>query len=634
MTSRPSPSSKPPSPSPRPEPRAPSTGAEADIPELDIPEIETEVPAATPRPVSGTLYEGAPPAAAKVSTPTEFGVHSVAAVRNLFQSVDKTMKQLNLYDGRGEACERALTATYEQLQVVVRKGELELTVTPYELLLGDQSVYQSDEDKTGLTYRLFRDGVRRLTFLPRVERGELASLLDVMRSAHSERGEVDSVTLLWEKDLPGIKHRAIDLFLEGYEEQLTEITDLADGPLLSGPSVGVSIPPAGLAELKAQLTMADLQTRRATQAELLAGLARQPLEGQLAGLQPLLATIQEDAWRRAMGIFGRLLQTGDDTAKLGVLLGRILDELQRASRWDMLGVACRTIGQLSRGSEDKAASTLDRILASALADFCTIDRLTALEPMLETCSLGDFELICELLKILPTQANTNLVLLLARMPEGEKKEKLAALLLARGANLFEYYRQQLRDSNNSRVLGAIAALKALGTPPALQALRGIISQHSHPKVRLEALRAVRGSVDKKAIPEILACMSLDHRELLDLCYEILSTLPGREHTGELLRQIKHHDFDEWPSTRRRRVLQLLAVWGGTEANDFIVGRIVTSNLFGRQKVELGRKEMIEAVAAVGGKRARAIFDASLQSRPSEGTRITIQTAMKTMEPHS
>src|SRR5262249_13571374 len=66
----------------------------------------------------------------------------------------------------------------------------------------------------GLAWRLYKDGIRELRFLPGVERDELVRFLEIVR-----RGRVgdedDVVTQLWENDFSCIGYRAVDLAADG-----------------------------------------------------------------------------------------------------------------------------------------------------------------------------------------------------------------------------------------------------------------------------------------------------------------------------------------------------------------------------------------------------------------------------------
>jgi hypothetical protein len=216
------------------------------------------------------------------------------------------------------------------------------------------------------------------------------------------------------------------------------------------------------------------------------------------------------------------------------------------------------------------------------------------------------------------------------MPPGEVQDQLIALLTARGTDLLDFHRKRLQSANIGHAIAAITALMVSARPEALQAVRALL-RHANSRVRLEALRALKGSLDETSVPQLIASLSLDHRELRDICLDELERLPLRTQSAALLQLMKGEELDGWNPVQRKRLLQLAVRGGGPELADFAVKRITSLNAFRRQKVEIDRQEMIEAARLVGGVRGRNILEACLGSRPSESIRSAVEAALKGLE---
>jgi hypothetical protein len=561
--------------------------------------------------------------------PVEAG-QELAAARDFFVALDKTVKQLNLYEGRGDACARALDGSFGLLTALLARGKLVLKPTPFEFLVGDEPVYTCQEDKSGLSYRLFRDGMRELTLVPGLERWELVELVEIMRSARGQGDEADSVTLLWDRDLPHVRYQAIDLFVEGIfdeggilQQQAEELMAICEAPVHA--TAGKAEADRLRAEVFARIEPARHEQAKAWRRERVAAL--QGLDAAIGELREQGASLgreSEDLWRRAVAMLGRMIAAGAKAERVSALLAGILEDLWKNERWETLVTASRALRALTGDGSDRR---LAAAVGEATLHLSTRERILSMAPLLERCSLGQLGQLAELFAILPATANPHLVQLLVAMPPGEVQERFAAILGERRADLTDFYRKRLKSQNLAHVLAAVAALKLV--PTALPLLRALLA-HPHPKVRLEAIRALERELGENDVPALVGCLALEHRELQEHCVLLLGRIPGRRYIGKLLEQVKAADFEEWPPHRRRRTLQLVVQWGGTEANDFIVKRIIAMNPLRRSKIEIARQDMIAAVQATGGPRAKKIFEACLASRPSEAVREAITAALAGM----
>jgi hypothetical protein len=559
--------------------------------------------------------------------PVEAG-QELTATREFFQALDKLVRTLNLYEGRGEACARTMDATFGLLTALLARGKLVIKPTPFEFLVGEEVVYTCQEDRSGLSYRLFRDGMRALTLSPGLERWELAELCEIMRAGR-QSDEEDSVTLLWDKDLPHLQYRAIDLFVEGIfdeggilQQQAEELIAICEQPIHA--SEGRQDAERIRAEVFGRLDQARHQQAKSWRAEHLSALQRSAASDASDALRNAAANAPaqaKDLWRRAVAMLGRMIAAGAKAERVSALLAGILEELWQNERWEILVTASRALRSLTGEGADRR---LAAAVSEALLHLCTRDRILTMLPLLERCGIGELAQLAELIAVLPTAANPHLVQVLVQLPPGEVQERLAVILGERRADLTDFHRKRLKSQNLAHVLAAIAALKLV--PAAIPLLRSLLA-HPHPKVRLEVLRALERELGENDVPALLACLALDHRELQELCVALLGKIPGRRYIAKLLEQVKSADFEEWPPHRRRRTLQLAVQWGGTEANDFIVKRIIAMNPLRRNKIEIARQDMIAAVQTAGGARAQKIFEACLASRPSEAVREAITAAL-------
>ena len=130
-------------------------------------------------------------------------------------------------------------------------GPVELEVRPFELALGSEVVYLERDRERSLAFRLFRDGVRRLSFRPGLDWEEILGLVEILSVRYTgvSQQEDDIVTLLAKTAFPHIAFVAIEGFVLDEEVQEEGEPVLAPDHLeppadwdLPAPALGPGVP--------------------------------------------------------------------------------------------------------------------------------------------------------------------------------------------------------------------------------------------------------------------------------------------------------------------------------------------------------------------------------------------------------
>ena len=141
----------------------------------------------------------------------------VAEVKTLFTTMGKALRAYQLYDENNPVRHRfvdSLRGDFRTLWPLTDR--LVLKVTEEHFLLGETSVYHTENRNDSLAFLFFKDSVREVTFLPGVEEEELLSFLDVLQKARKLVPEGDDLlTVLWEADLQFFLYQYVDLLAEG-----------------------------------------------------------------------------------------------------------------------------------------------------------------------------------------------------------------------------------------------------------------------------------------------------------------------------------------------------------------------------------------------------------------------------------
>ncbi len=140
----------------------------------------------------------------------------VEEVRTLFLTLSKALRSYQLYDRNNPVYRRFvgnLVEAFERVWAV--RDEIQVLIEEDRLIWMGEEIYRDEARGSSLSFLLFRDGLRDLTFRKGIERDELEVLLDVLHRVRSVRQDADDlVTLLWDMDLNHLRYSAVDLLPE------------------------------------------------------------------------------------------------------------------------------------------------------------------------------------------------------------------------------------------------------------------------------------------------------------------------------------------------------------------------------------------------------------------------------------
>ncbi len=183
-------------------------------------------------------------------------------------ALSKAARSFTLYAPTNAVVRQFLADYQARAAEATAGGDLVLDVHPWELRRDGEVVYREEDRERSLSFRLFRDGVRRLTFRPGVAWSELLTFLEILavRYVGIRQQEEDVVTLLRKGAFDGIGFAAVEGFApeednpepEGVRRSRGQGSRAPAGydapfPLLPppGPIAWREVPAAALASLQA-----------------------------------------------------------------------------------------------------------------------------------------------------------------------------------------------------------------------------------------------------------------------------------------------------------------------------------------------------------------------------------------------
>ena len=390
--------------------------------------------------------------------------HAVAANAAVL-ALTRAARSFTLYDPANKVV-RALIADYrDRFRAVLDGfGPLVLDVHPFELTLGREPVYLERDRERSLAFRLFRDGVRRVSFAADTSWEERLRLLQILSIRYTgvRQQEDDLVTLLRKAGFEGIQVSALEGFVPGEEQEESPL-----GPdLLRGarerhdpaPQWDLPLPPfAETAPLRYRPVSPDLLARlRAEEAE-------------------------ETVPRHALRAVGELVQSSagpDLQAVLGFAL-EVREYLLVEQRSDVLVELARLVGASLSGAPDAAAAFLESWLDART--------LRALVSTLRPDAAEVPPQLAELLDAVPGATLDRLIDLLTEEGDGPRAPLLRRLVVRGCRHAPGTLAARLDGATGAAAVTLLRLLAEVDPAAALRAAVGATTADD-PVVQREALR--------------------------------------------------------------------------------------------------------------------------------------------------
>ena len=157
--------------------------------------------------------------------------HAVAANAALL-ALTRSARSFTLYDPSNKVVRTLIGDYRDKLRKALSSfGSLVLEVHPFELVLGREVVYLEKDRERSLSFRLFRDGVRRIGVEPGMTWEEMLRLFQILSIRYTgvRQQEEDLVTLLRKAAFDHVSVAAIEGFVPEEESAEPPIGDLLRG---------------------------------------------------------------------------------------------------------------------------------------------------------------------------------------------------------------------------------------------------------------------------------------------------------------------------------------------------------------------------------------------------------------------
>jgi hypothetical protein len=543
------------------------------------------------------------------------------SVEACYTALDRAIKTLNLYMGKGELSVSSVEGLHQTLGQHLENAD--------DLIFGVRSeglTYKGKPFDTGgrtvhVYFLLFKDGLRELSFLPGVTLAEIQGFMQILvpqeeeevapapsddeKEWEGDQRDEDTVTRLWEADFTHVRYHAIDAYAEG------EIFDPERGFTRS------------LAE---QIQERMIRFRPPTGSGLgdRAGLsaAKQPKEFEGRGAMKIVGSSlppeeHMKAWRSQVGvdeklgmdrfavIWGRLVQGAkpEETETLAELMVQMFRDWMDEGNWDALIRALKVL--LSLRHRDKASQP---IVSYVLNQIITPTEVLRLLPSIEAIlpedavkavlfhkALGDraVALLCQMLQ------DVNIGRTIAAFETAFRKAEL-------GIERIHLARLKSREE---KIL--VVAVETLGAhrekAQVAEALRPMLGRNEA-RVRNAALRSLRGDSDPAVLKALARALNAYDQSMRHYAIAELERDASDFSRNAFLDRVESKDFTDLELVERRNLMVSMARLGGEDIEDWFYDQLERKTWFKKRELETQKQVVIECLEEAASPMAQAILE--------------------------
>lgn len=505
----------------------------------------------------------------KSETTEEVDKEELKSAKEVIQFLTKTAKTLKIYLPNNPIHQKFLQDLTERFTHHLQGyGTLRLKVRQYELLYGNEVVYENPNRLESLAFCLFVDGLREISFHAGLNKEELMNFLEVIGKILDARGtDDDVVTLLWEKNFNHITYLIVEDFWEygGVAQHLTEPTNLQAVLKEESQTLSATKAPSSVLELlgpkQADRSLAEIFELTSKEIEQ---IKQQILfEADQSAISLLIDTLSAilriEKEYDAFSEIGELLETTLDTvlARGDLPYAIMILELYR----EMLsppqgGLAEPFKGRLKKAIEHAGDGQRIKHLETLFAEGKTI----------ESEQLYDFLVLLDENALLPLSD------LLGKINQMKVRRVICDALAQIGKDHIDLLASRLDDRRWYVVRNIVYVLGKIGDSRVIEKFRRLI-HHGEVKVRKEVIRALEGINHPRATDLLIEFIQDGDLSIRASVVRLLAKANYKEALEPLLRVIQQREFEERDLYEKKEFMEALAHIGKEEVVP-ILGKIM------------------------------------------------------------
>ncbi len=501
----------------------------------------------------------------------------VKAVQELVNLLIKAIKILCIYPADNPIPREFRHNLFRRLtEFLDENDELKLAIDQSRLLFEDKVVSKEEKKDEGVSFALYRDGIRELSFHKGLEQEELVTFLETITNCiKSSLPEDDLVTLFWEKDWPHIKFSAVDEFL-------TE--DITDLPRPTGSKDYKQLYYSEIDLKESQKRKVELPARIQVE-RFLRDLDLIPQQ-ELDELKRLLEKDKNFEPLREMFLILKEVLSGDtefsDFSETVLLLEKLLDSLISQQNFYLASEVLLLLKNLEHSESEAGQTKRAERIKEALNRAGDKERMMNLTQVLNQNPRLDLFSARKYLSLLSRNTVPHLVDMLGELENFAARSMVCSVLENWGEQSIELLSKGVYDRRWYVVRNIVGVLGRIGSPVAVPYLKRTI-RHEDLRVRKQTLEAL-SRIKSKEVDLILLEILEDPEEKLRLrAAGFLGERPSQEVVDYISNLATRKDFRDRSQEEKKILLEALAHTGRDKAVNLLRKMTLKKSWFKKEK---------------------------------------------------
>ena len=554
----------------------------------------------------------------------EIDKEELKSAKEVIQLLTKTAKTLKIYLPNNPIHQKFLQDLTERFTNHLQEyGTLRFKVRQYELLCGNEIVYENSNRLESIAFSLFVDGLREISFKPGLNKEELMNFLEVIGKISDVRGtDDDVVTLLWEKSFSHITYLVVEDFWEygGMTQHVAEQANLQAVLKEESQALSTAKAPSSVLELLGPMeknrSLASIFELTEREIEQIKQRIRfETDQSAISFLIDILSAIL------------RIEKEYEDFSEIVELLETTLDTV--LARGDLqYAVVILELYRLMLSSSEGLADPFKERLRKAIEKAGDPHRIKHLETLLAEGRTFESGQLYDYLVLLDKNALLPLSDLLGKINQMKTRRVICDALAYIGRDQIDLLAGRLDDRRWYVVRNIVYVLGKIGDIRIIDKFRRLV-HHGEVKVRKEVIHALEGMNHPKATALLIEFIQDADRSIRASVVRLLAKSNHKEALEPLLRVIQHRGFEERDLHEKKEFMEALARIGSEEAAP-ILGKILKRKKFfwfqGEKQDEMAISAVL-ALKSIGTPKAVELLQEGSRSK----NKVVREACMKAIE---
>ncbi|RJP85555.1 MAG: HEAT repeat domain-containing protein [Desulfobacteraceae bacterium] len=493
----------------------------------------------------------------------------IKAAKGILQILLKARKNLRLYPANNPVYAKTLEESFEKFTRFFQfQDQLIFRIRLYDIYYMDELVYHNTDQKNeNLSFFLFKDGLRELTFQKKMPVEELTSFIKII-SMDFEQDVLDDdvVTLFWEADFSYIRYVVEDEVLADEDYEAQAVAGVKARQTEPG-SFQAAYDDATAVEIKIQnpaivsLTESDLKM--------------------------LFIELEDDAKDKIdkfMTIIFEIFYKAKTAKEVEDVVGFFNSAIEYAVRQGNIQAVMNTLERLAQIAQSSRVNEIVKHHIKSVFHFTGSQQILDLVGQHFDSGLKpDPKPFQELIRFLDKDSIPHLMDLLGNLDSIYARKVIidalvylcpkSLLTITKGLSSPKWYVVRniiyiLRENKDSR------------------AVEYLLKTVSHPdlRVRKEVIRALGELGDSRVLPALQSFLDDPDMQTRLAAVRALGSLSSGQAKAMVLVKISEKAFNDKSFNEKKEFFHVLAIWKDKEVVDFLIKTLMKTALFGSAKV--------------------------------------------------